>query len=75
MELMDVCRGVIALSQMCNEPCFAPVTFRLIDYKSGPFSMQRCRLLTMQHSFREEITFIAREKEILLVSTACCLLN
>lgn len=33
VELMNVCSGVISLSQMCNEPCFGSVTFGLIDYK------------------------------------------
>lgn len=62
VRLMDVRNGVVSLSRMCNEPCFASVTFELIDYKQRPLNMQRFCLLTMQHSFIDEITHKAQEK-------------
>lgn len=73
--LMDVWSGVVSLSRMRNEPCFASETFGLIDYKQRPFNMQGYCLLTMQHSFTDEITHIAREKTPCFLSTAYCLLN
>ena len=39
--MIDVETGVISPSRMCNEPCCAPVTFVLIDYKQRQFNMQR----------------------------------
>lgn len=53
---------VVSLSRMCNEPCFASVTFRLIDYKQRSFNKQGCCLLTMLRSVIDEITRIARGK-------------
>lgn len=40
--LMDLWRGVVSPTRMCNEPCSASVTFGLIDYKQRPFNMQGC---------------------------------
>lgn len=56
MSEVDGCVEYCCFSeQMCNEPCFASVTFGLTDYKQMPFNMQGCCLLTMQHSFIDEI--------------------
>lgn len=62
VRLMDVWSVVVSLSRMCNEPCFASVTFRLIDYKQRSFNKQGCCLLTMLRSVIDEITRIARGK-------------
>lgn len=62
VRLIDVWSVVVSLSRMCNEPCFASVTFQLIDYKQRSFNKQGCCFLTMLHSVIDEITRIARGK-------------
>lgn len=57
---VDGCVMLRSLSErMCNEPCFASVTFGLIDYKQRPFTMQEHHLLTLQHGFTDELTHIS----------------